>query len=77
MTPESTPQEQDYPLSPVPMDQRKSVWSMGLVLLGFTFFTVSMVIATFDAGGPSGLLAITPTDEMSVAAAITLVFGTP
>ena len=37
---------------------------------------VSMSIATSDAGGLSGLLAITPTNEMTVAAAITLVFGT-
>ena len=49
MTTEPTPKEQDYPLSPVPMDQRKSVWSMGLVLLGFTFFT-----ATMWAGGTLG-----------------------
>lgn len=50
MTAQVTPQEQDYPLSPVPMDQRKSVWSMGLVLLGFTFFT-----ATMWAGGSVGV----------------------
>jgi len=37
---------------------------------------ISMTIATSDAGGFSGLLAITPTGEMTVAAAITLVFGT-
>ena len=37
---------------------------------------VSMTIATSDAGGFSGLLAITPSDEMTVAAAITMVFGT-
>ena len=35
-----------------------------------------MTIATSDAGGFSGLLAITPSDEMTVAAAITMVFGT-
>jgi len=35
-----------------------------------------MTIATSDAGGLTGLLAITPTDNMTVAAAITLVFGT-
>ncbi len=45
-----TPKEQDYPLSAVPMDQRKSVWSMGIVLLGFTFFT-----ATMWAGGSVGV----------------------
>lgn len=36
----------------------------------------SMGLAASDAGGLSGLLAITPTSEMTVAAAITLVFGT-
>lgn len=50
MTSRATPQEQDYPLSPVPMDQRKSLWSMGFVLLGFTFFT-----ATMWAGGSVGV----------------------
>ncbi len=50
MSTQVTPQEQDYPLSPVPMDQRKSLWSMGLVLLGFTFFT-----ATMWAGGSVGV----------------------
>ncbi|SDS66642.1 cytosine permease [Halopseudomonas sabulinigri] len=45
----STAQEQDYPLSPVPESARKSLWSMGLVLLGFTFFT-----ATMWAGGTVG-----------------------
>jgi len=42
MIPTASPQEEDYPLNPVPADQRKSIWSMGLVLLGFTFFTASM-----------------------------------
>ncbi|PPI81083.1 cytosine permease [Marinobacter flavimaris] len=50
MTSQVTPQEQDYPLSPVPMAQRRSIWSMGLVLLGFTFFT-----ATMWAGGSIGV----------------------
>ena len=50
MTTHTSPQEQDYPLSAVPMDQRKSLWSMGLVLLGFTFFT-----ATMWAGGSVGV----------------------
>ncbi len=45
----STAQEQDYPLSAVPETARKSLWSMGLVLLGFTFFT-----ATMWAGGTVG-----------------------
>lgn len=50
MTTQTTSEEQDYPLSPVPMNQRKSVWSMGLILLGFTFFT-----ATMWAGGSIGV----------------------
>ncbi|MEH6491906.1 cytosine permease [Halopseudomonas sp.] len=45
----SAAQEQDYPLSAVPETARKSLWSMGLVLLGFTFFT-----ATMWAGGTVG-----------------------
>ncbi|MGK0445745.1 MAG: cytosine permease [Bermanella sp.] len=50
MTTKTSAKEQDFPLTPVPMDQRKSVWSMGLVLLGFTFFT-----ATMWAGGSIGV----------------------
>lgn len=50
MSTETSSQEQDYPLGPVPLDKRKSVWSMGLVLLGFTFFT-----ATMWAGGSVGV----------------------
>ena len=42
MSTETSSQEQDYPLGAVPLDKRKSVWSMGLVLLGFTFFTATM-----------------------------------
>lgn len=49
MTTNTTAQEQDYPLSAVPASARKSLWSMGLVLLGFTFFT-----ATMWAGGTLG-----------------------
>ncbi|AQZ94103.1 cytosine permease [Halopseudomonas phragmitis] len=41
--------DQDYPLEPVPAQARKSLWSMGFVLLGFTFFT-----ATMWAGGSIG-----------------------
>jgi len=37
---------------------------------------VSLGIATKDAGGLSGLSAIAPSAELSVAAAITMVFGT-
>ena len=39
----------DFPLSAVPKDQRKGLWSMMSVLLGFTFFT-----ATMWAGGSLG-----------------------
>jgi len=35
-------ESQDYPLSEVPMDARKSLWSLSIVLLGFTFFTATM-----------------------------------
>ncbi len=63
MTTQTTPQEQDYPLSAVPMDQRKSLWSMGLVLLGFTFFT-----ATMWAGGSVGVAFDFPTMLMVLAA---------
>ncbi len=41
---------EDFPLSEVPMDQRKGFWSVSLVLLGFTFFT-----ATMWAGGKLGV----------------------
>jgi len=51
-----SPAEQDYPLSPVPMHARKSLTSMGLVLLGFTFFT-----ATMWAGGSIGVAFDFPT----------------
>lgn len=49
MTNNTAAPEQDYPLSAVPASARKSLWSMGLVLLGFTFFT-----ATMWAGGTVG-----------------------
>lgn len=49
MTPAPSAKEEDFPLSPVPVDQRKSIWSMGFILLGFTFFT-----ATMWAGGRVG-----------------------
>lgn len=39
----------DFPLSAVPTDQRKGMWSMMSVLLGFTFFT-----STMWAGGSLG-----------------------
>ena len=70
MTSQVTPQEQDYPLSPVPMDQRRSIWSMGLVLLGFTFFT-----ATMWAGGSIGV-AFDFSTMLLVLAAGHLLLGT-
>lgn len=70
MTSQVTPQEQDYPLSPVPMDQRRSIWSMGLVLLGFTFFT-----ATMWAGGSIGV-AFDFSNMLLVLAAGNLLLGT-
>lgn len=39
----------DYPLSEVPWESRKGLWSTSIVLLGFTFFT-----ATMWAGGSIG-----------------------
>jgi cytosine permease len=70
MTAQATPKEQDYPLSPVPMDQRKSVWSMGLILLGFTFFT-----ATMWAGGSVGV-AFDFSTMLLILAAGNLLLGT-
>ena len=52
MTSQTSPQEQDYPLSPVPLDQRKSLWSMGFVLLGFTFFTATIPRSAGMPGAP-------------------------
>ena len=43
-------QDQDYPLSEVPPSARKSLRSLSMVLLGFTFFT-----ATMFAGGQIGV----------------------
>jgi cytosine permease len=34
--------KEDFPLSEVPQDARKSLWSTSVVLLGFTFFTATM-----------------------------------
>ncbi len=42
-------EQNDFPLSAVPIEQRKGVWSMMSVLLGFTFFT-----STMWAGGSLG-----------------------
>lgn len=43
-------QELDYPLSEVPANARKGLWSTAVLLFGFTFFT-----ATMFAGGKIGL----------------------
>ncbi len=40
---------EDYPLSAVPLDARKSIWSMAFMLLGFTLYS-----GTFFAGGLVG-----------------------
>ncbi len=42
--------ERDYPLSEVPANARKGLWSTAVLLFGFTFFT-----ATMFAGGKIGL----------------------
>ncbi|MFW6288850.1 MAG: cytosine permease [Spirochaetota bacterium] len=54
---------EDFPLSEVPMESRKSLWSTSLVLLGFTFFTATMwgggsLGAAFPFGQLMGLIAI-------------------
>ncbi|MDO7900544.1 cytosine permease [Pseudomonas sp. K1(2024)] len=46
------------------------------VPLMFALLVISMVIATRDAGGFSGLLAVVPHESMSFPAAVTMVFGT-
>jgi cytosine permease len=42
MSDENVKDQQDFPLTAVPMDRRKSLWSISVVLLGFTFFTGTM-----------------------------------
>ncbi|WNW10296.1 cytosine permease [Pseudomonas sp. DTU_2021_1001937_2_SI_NGA_ILE_001] len=46
------------------------------VPLMFVLLVVSMVIATRQAGGLSGLLAVVPHESMTFSAAVTMVFGT-
>ena len=41
--------EEDYPLSPVPLSARKSLWSLGPLLMGFTLYS-----GTLFAGGLVG-----------------------
>ncbi|MFH1725127.1 MAG: cytosine permease [Elusimicrobiota bacterium] len=40
--PESPDSQEDYPLDAVPEHARKDLWSLSIVLLGFTFFTATM-----------------------------------
>ncbi|MEH3023609.1 MAG: cytosine permease [Pseudomonas oryzihabitans] len=46
------------------------------VPLMFVLLVISMVIATHDAGGLSGLAAVIPHETMTFSAAVTMVFGT-
>ncbi len=46
---ERSPVSEDYPLSAVPLDARKSIWSMAFMLLGFTLYS-----GTFFVGGLVG-----------------------
>jgi cytosine permease len=54
---------EDFPLSEVPMESRKSLWSTSVVLLGFTFFTATMwgggsLGVAFPFGQLMGLIVI-------------------
>ncbi len=54
---------EDFPLSEVPLESRKSLWSTSVVLLGFTFFTATMwgggsLGAAFPFGQLMGLIVI-------------------
>ncbi|MFV0425706.1 MAG: cytosine permease [Beutenbergiaceae bacterium] len=48
--------DRDYPMAPVPLSERKSFWSLLVVLLGFTVFTPTMLagaqLATAFTFGP-------------------------
>lgn len=53
----------DYPIDPVPREARKSLLSLTVILLGFTFFTPTMLAGaqigvSFDLGGLLAVLAI-------------------
>lgn len=53
----------DYPIDPVPPHARKSLFSLAIVLLGFTFFTPTMLAgaqigAAFDATSLIGVLLL-------------------
>lgn len=54
---------EDYPLSEVPAESRKGLWSTSVVLLGFTFFTATMwgggqLGVAFSFGQLVGLIAL-------------------
>jgi cytosine permease len=55
--PQQVERREDFPLSEVPLESRKSLWSTSIVLLGFTFFT-----ATMWGGGSIGVAF--PFDEL-------------
>lgn len=63
-------ERQDYPLSEVPMAARKSLSSLSVVLLGFTFFT-----ATMFAGGKLGPAFAFWPDLVAVIAVGNLLLG--
>jgi cytosine permease len=55
--------DSDYPIDPVPREARKSLLSLTVILLGFTFFTPTMLAGaqigvSFDLGGLLAVLAI-------------------
>ncbi len=61
---------EDFPLEEVPLDNRKSFWSLTSVLLGFTFFT-----ATMWAGGALGTSFKFFPDLLLIIAAGNLLLG--
>jgi len=46
---EQAPQKEDYPLSSVPLEARRSVWSLSPLLMGFAFTSTTLI-----AGGQIG-----------------------
>ncbi len=62
--------KEDFPLSEVPLQARKSLWSTSVVLLGFTFFT-----ATMWGGGSLGV-AFAFDDLLGVVLLGNLLLGT-
>lgn len=63
-------ESEDFPLTEVPMESRKNLWSTAVVLLGFTFFT-----ATMWGGGRLGV-AFKFTDLIWIAILGNLLLGT-